>query len=57
MVRMSKQSEKRSRSPRKSRAPSSKTGPLRDNLPDGYKKHSNALEGNFAATAFIPKIK
>lgn len=57
MVRISKQAEKRSRSPRKSRAPSPKTGPLRDNLPNGYKQHDNALEGDLATTAFIPKIK
>jgi hypothetical protein len=57
MVRISKQAEKRSRSPRRCRAPAVKTGPLKDNLPKGYKEHSNALEGDVAATAFIPKIK
>lgn len=57
MVRISKQSEKRNRSPRKHKAPSIKTGALRDNLPEGFKPHGNALEGDIAATAFIPKIK
>jgi hypothetical protein len=57
MVRISKQSERRNRSPRKNRAPSAKTGSLKDNLPKGYKEHNNALDGDIAATAFIPKIK
>lgn len=57
MVRISKQTERRSRSPRKNRAPSQKTGPLQDNLPKGYKDHENALNGDVASTAFIPKIK
>jgi hypothetical protein len=57
MVRISKQSERRNQSPRKNRAPAAKTGPLQDNLPKGYKEHDNALSGDVAATAFIPKIK
>jgi len=57
MVRISKQSERRNRSPRKHRAPSEKTGPLKDNLPKGFKEHANALGGDTAAKAFIPKIK
>lgn len=57
MVRISKQSEKRHRFPRKTRAPSAKTGPLKDNLPEGFKGHANALEGDLAKMAFIPKIK
>lgn len=57
MVRISKQSEKRSRSPRRNQNPSVKTGPLRDKLPKGFKEHANALEGDAAAIAFIPKIK
>jgi hypothetical protein len=57
MTRMSKQGEKRSRFPRKHRAPSVKTGPLQDNLPKGFKEHPNALEGDLAKTGFIPKIK
>lgn len=57
MVRISKQSERRSRFPRKHRNPSEKTGPLKDQLSKGYKEHANALEGNVGAMAFIPKIK
>lgn len=57
MVRMSKQGERRNRFPRKHRAPSVKTGPLQDNLPNGYKKHANALEGDLAKMMFISKIK
>ena len=57
MVRIAKQVERRNRSPRKNRAPSAKTGSLRDNLPKGFKEHGNALSGDVAATAFIPKIK
>lgn len=57
MVRISKQQERRSRSHHKHRAPSPKTGPKRDNLPNGYKEHPNALADEIAATAFIPKIK
>lgn len=57
MVRMSKQGERRHRYKRKHKAPSPKTGPLQDNLPGGFKAHLNALEGDFAKMAFIPKIK
>ena len=57
MVRVSKQQERRNRFPRKHRKPSVKTGTLADNLPEGYKSHSNAVEGDLAKTIFIPKIK
>jgi len=57
MVRISKQAEKRSRFPRKHRKPSVKTGALKDNLPNGYKDHANAVEGDLAKMVFIPKIK
>jgi hypothetical protein len=57
MVRISKQQERRSRFPRKHRAPSAKTGPLKDNLVDGFKEHANAVEGDIAKQVFIPKIK
>lgn len=57
MVRISKQSERRARSPHRPRKNSVKTGPLKDNLVLGYKEHPNALEGTSAAAAFIPKIK
>lgn len=57
MVRIAKQAERRSQSRRRTKAPAKKTGALKDNLPSGYKPHSNALVGEFAATAFIPKIR
>lgn len=57
MVRISKQSERRSRSPRKHQGPSTKTGTLKDNLSKGFKEHSNALEGEVANKAYIPKIR
>lgn len=57
MVRISKQAQKRNKSPRKHRAPSPKTGPLKDQLPNGFKEHPNALQGECAAACFIPKIK
>lgn len=57
MVRISKKAERKSQSPRKHRPPSEKSGPLKDNLPKGFKEHSNSLEGEYGAQAFIPKIK
>lgn len=57
MVRISKKAEERQRSPRKRRAPSAKTGPKKDQLPLGYKEQPNALSGEFAKNAFIPKIR
>lgn len=57
MVRISKQSERRARSPRRCRAPSEKTGPQKDNLSLGYKERPNALDGEIAQYAYIPKIK
>lgn len=57
MVRISKQAERRSRFPRRNRAPSAQTGSLQDNLPKGFKAHANALEGDLAKMVFIPKIK
>lgn len=57
MVRMSKQGEKRARSHHRPRPPAKKTGPLKQNLANGFKDHPNALEGEQAAAAFIPKIK
>lgn len=57
MTRMSKQNERRSVSPRRPRKPSPKTGPLKDNLPLGFKEHANAIPADAAQLAFIPKIK
>ena len=57
MVRMSKQGERRAQFPRKTRAPSVKTGTKQDVLANGYKSHENAVSGEMAGLAFIPKIK
>ena len=57
MVRISKQEERRSVSRRRTRAPAKKTGPKKDALPQGFKPHANAIEGNLAQASFIPKIK
>lgn len=57
MVRISKQCERRAKSPHRPRIGSEKTGARKDNLAAGYKAHANALEGGHAALAFIPKIK
>ncbi len=57
MVRLSKQKERRMKSPRKSKVPGVKTGTRKDNLPTGFKEHPNALEGELATIGFIPKIR
>lgn len=57
MTRISKQQERRAMSPRRPRPPALKTGPLKDNLPKGYKPQLNAISGDKAAKAFISKIK
>jgi hypothetical protein len=57
MVRISKQSERRRQSPRRPRVGSQKTGAKKDNLEKNFKVHPNALEGEFAQLAYIPKIK
>jgi len=58
MVRISKQSQRRARCPRKHcGGVQEKTGSKKDNLPKGYKEHSNALEGDLAAMTFIGKVK
>ncbi len=57
MVRMSKQERKRHVSPRSPRSPSPKTGPVKNNLPNGYKEHKNAVEETSKQKIFIPKIK
>jgi len=55
MVRISKQEERRSRCPKKCKAPAVKTGPKVDAIP--FKMHNNVVEGDRAQKAFIPKIK
>jgi len=54
MVRMSKQGERRAQNPHKTKYPSKKTGSLKDNLPKGYKEHTNA---SLVAKTYIPNIK
>lgn len=54
MVRIAKQAEKRARFPRKNKAPSAKTGPRPQKA---VNTHANALQGELAKSAFIPKIK
>jgi hypothetical protein len=56
MVRLSKKTRDRSVCPRRPRKPAKKTGPLKDALSAGFKAHSNALNGQEAANAFIPKL-
>ena len=55
MVRISKQQEIRSRSPKRCRPPAIKTGPKAEAT--SYKAHPNALEGKASEAAFIPKIR
>jgi len=55
MVRLSKPERHRSRSPRKPKIGSVKTGPKKDNLPQGFKQHENVLANEMGV--FIPKIK
>lgn len=57
MVRLSKQTRDRQRSNKRPRLPGVKTGPLAETNPKGFKEHTNALQGDLAARAFIPKIK
>jgi len=57
MTRVSKKAERRGRSPRRCKAPQPKTGPLKDNLPKGFKEHSNAVDKELAASVYIPKIQ
>lgn len=58
MVRISKQKERRSVSHRKHKAPAVKTGPLKDNLPLGYKPVENALSNEgFKTLVHVPTIK
>ncbi|MCI0381969.1 MAG: hypothetical protein L0207_02815 [Chlamydiae bacterium] len=52
MVRLSKQQERRSKRPHRRKNPAPKTGPLADQLPQGFKPHENAIQGT---QAFFPK--
>ncbi|MCB1181237.1 MAG: hypothetical protein KDK55_04365 [Chlamydiia bacterium] len=58
MTRIGKKQERRAISPRKHRSPSLKTGPKRDNLPEGYRLHENALDREKTKNQiFIAKVK
>ena len=54
---MSKQGKRRNQFPRRPKAPAVKTGSKTDALPKGFKEHGNALDGELASMAYIPKIK
>lgn len=54
MTRISKQSEKRARCPKKRKGTSLKTGTKKDNLTSGFKGHENAVSSEYA---FIAKVK
>ncbi len=53
MTRQSKQGERRARCPHKRQPPAEKTGPKKDNLPKGYREHTNRAEGAF----YLPPVK
>jgi hypothetical protein len=57
MVRLSKQTKIRAVSRRRPAPPAKKTGPVKDALPQGFKPHANAIEGELSHLSFIPKIK
>jgi hypothetical protein len=58
MVRISKQQERRHRSPRRPSLPAVETGSMAQNLSLGYKPHDNALAAaKDVMLAFVPKIK
>lgn len=56
MVRISKQNQRRATSHRRTRMPAAKTGAKQENIPGGFKEQVNALTGDIAKTAYIPKI-
>ncbi|MCB1082390.1 MAG: hypothetical protein KDK63_04525 [Chlamydiia bacterium] len=56
MTRVSKK-DRLKRCPRKPHYGSVKTGPLKDNLPKGFKEHVNVFGGEASHSVFIPKIK
>lgn len=57
MTRLSKQARRRAVSPRRPTLPGQKTGPKRDNLPQGFKVHANAVTGELAQAVYIPVIR
>ncbi|MFT4552711.1 MAG: hypothetical protein ACI9S8_001337 [Chlamydiales bacterium] len=57
MTRLYKQAEHRGLMPRRPKIAGPKTGAKKDNLPQGYKEHPNAVEGDTASQIFVPKIR
>lgn len=57
MVRISKQAKRRLVSPKRTKAPSAKSGPKQDALAQGYKFHENGVGQELSGLLFIPKIK
>lgn len=57
MTRTSKQESRRHVYPKKRHYPSPKTGSLKDNLPLGYKQHTNALSIEANTSVYIAKVK
>ncbi len=56
MVRISKK-DRLKRCPRKPRYGAEKTGSLKDNLPKGFREHTNAFKDEKGAhSIFIPKV-
>ena len=55
MTRLSKQNERRQKSPRKHRLAGVKTGPRKDKLERGYREHLNAVE-NSQGLRFVPVV-
>ena len=53
MVRISKK-QKNKKCPKKCKYPQDKTGPLKDNLPKGYKPHKNAVNSK---TMYVKTFK
>jgi len=43
--------------PRKPKYGAIKTGPIKDNLPKGYKEHDNVFIGKMKVLTFIGKVK
>jgi len=56
MVRISKK-DRLKRCPRKPSYGSTKTGPLKDKLPKGFKEHENAFTAKTESTVYIGKVK
>ncbi len=56
MVRISKQAQRRAKCPHRPRPPAKKTGPKKDQLPQGFKPHATAIiDPRLSQKLFIPK--